>query len=104
MWRFLKLLVLLVIACIVVFVALANVQPVELSFDPTGMLLKDIRLKAPLFMVLFGFVILGVIIGGIGSWFAHTPLRRKKTYYKREMEKAKSELERVRSSNMPMAK
>jgi uncharacterized integral membrane protein len=75
--RFLKLLFLLPIIAVGVAVALANRQLVTVYFDPFVHGQKSgLEITAPFFLVFFGSVMLGVIIGGFATWFEQGKYRR----------------------------
>ena len=60
----LKWIFLLPVAIISVMLAIANRQPVELAFDPFGA--PDLRISAPLFIIVFASIMIGVVLGGGG--------------------------------------
>ena len=65
MIRFLKALVLLPIAILIVLLAVANRQTVSLSLDPFSQAAPEFATRLPLFAVIFAAVMVGVVIGGI---------------------------------------
>ena len=67
MIRFLKSLVLLPIAALVILLAVANRAPVQLSFDPFNADAPVFSVSLPLYAILFGAVALGIVVGGIGK-------------------------------------
>ena len=62
----LKWALLLPVAILAVMLAIANRTPVELAFDPFGA--SDLSIRAPLFIVAFASMMIGVVIGGVGVW------------------------------------
>src|SRR5213080_1411512 len=96
MAQFLKGLILLPIAIIVVLLAVANRGPVTLSFDPFS---REPLFTAtlPLFAVIFLAVMLGVLIGGAAAWMAQAKHRRQKRRYRREARHLRAETERARA-------
>ena len=78
MIRFLKALVLLPIAIIVILLAVANRGPVLLSLDPFSQEIPEIAFKVPLYAVIFASVMVGVVIGGIAAWLAQRPNRQER--------------------------
>jgi len=62
----LKWILLLPVAIVSVMLAIANRHPVELAFDPFGA--PDLRISAPLFIIVFAALMIGVVIGGVGVW------------------------------------
>jgi uncharacterized integral membrane protein len=84
-------------AALIVF-ALANLQPVNVNFNPlaTVDVLSATTFRVPLFIVIFGVLLVGVVLGGIATWFAQGPHRRDERHYKRETERLHRELEVAR--------
>lgn len=99
MIRFLKALVLLPIAILVVLLAVANRGPVTLSLDPFSQEAPEFAAQVPLFLVIFGAVAVGVLIGGIATWLAQGKHRRARRQYKREVSRLRDEAERLRSQS-----
>jgi uncharacterized integral membrane protein len=96
MARFLKALILLPVAIVVVLLAVANRGPVTISFDPTRTT-SDFSFTLPLFAVLFAAVVVGVVIGGIGSWLGQRKHRNARRRHRREAERLRAEAERLRA-------
>lgn len=99
MIRFLKALILLPIAIVVVLLAVANRAPVTLSLDPFSQEAPEFAAQVPLFAVIFAAVAVGVVIGGIASWLAQGKNRRARRRYRREASQLRYETERLRSQN-----
>ena len=96
MIRLLKALVLVPLAVIVVLLAVANRQPVVLSFDPFSRAAPEFSATLPLFAVIFIAVALGILIGGISAWLVQGKHRRAERGFKRELAHLRSETERLR--------
>ncbi len=96
MASFIKGIILLPIAIIVVLLAVANRHPVLLSFDPFSAEVPEISVTLPLFAIVFAAVMLGVVIGGIGAWFAQADNRRARRQAAREVSRLRVEVERAR--------
>jgi uncharacterized integral membrane protein len=96
MRQFLKGLILLPIAIVIVLLAVANRAPVRLSFDPFTRPEPMFSATLPLFAVIFGAVMLGVVIGGVASWLAQSKHRRLERRYRREARRLREERERLR--------
>jgi uncharacterized integral membrane protein len=94
--RFLKALVLLPIAIVVVLLAVANRAPVTLSFDPFSKGPPQFSATLPLFALVFLSVMLGVLIGGVAAWLAQSKHRRLERRYRREARRLRDERERLR--------
>jgi uncharacterized integral membrane protein len=89
--------VVLVPLCLVMIVfALANTQPVQLYFNPLGPRVPTDTPGVPLFLVLFAVLLIGVLMGGIATWFAQAPHRRDERVYKRETERLNREVNAMR--------
>jgi uncharacterized integral membrane protein len=81
---------------LIVGFAVANRQLVRISFDPFDQSHPAASITLPLFIMLFVFVILGVIVGGIASWFRQRPWRRAARRLDAEVRALHDELEAVR--------
>ena len=101
MIRFVKALLLLPVAVLVVLLAVANRAPVQLSLDPFSQEAPEFATQAPLFAVIFASVMLGVVIGGIATWLAQGKHRRARRQYRREAQHLKLETERMRAQAPP---
>ena len=99
MIRFLKALILLPIAIVVVLLAVANRVPVTLSLDPFSKDAPEFAVQLPLFAVIFAAVMVGIIIGGTASWLAQGRTRKARRRYRREADQLRHETERLRSQN-----
>jgi uncharacterized integral membrane protein len=96
MARFLKALILLPVAIVVVLLAVANRAPVTISFDPTRTT-SDLSVTLPLFVLVFLAVAIGVVIGGIGSWLGQHKHRNARRRHRREAERLRAEAQRLRA-------
>ena len=99
MIAFLKALILLPIAILVVLLAVANRAPVTLSLDPFSREAPEISFTLPLFAIIFGAVMLGVVIGGVMSWMVQGKHRRAERRYKREARRLRAETARRPTSS-----
>ncbi|KLK94174.1 GMP synthase [Microvirga vignae] len=99
MIRFLKALILLPIAILVILLAVANRAPVTLSLDPFSKEAPEFATQLPLFAVIFAAVMVGVVIGGTASWLAQGKARKARRRYRREADQLRHETERLRSQN-----
>ncbi len=90
-------LILVPLSVLLVAFALANRQMVTLNFNPflveaaapagTGM---------PMFLVLYAVLLIGVLLGGIATWFAQSRHRRRERHWRREAGQLNQELETLR--------
>jgi uncharacterized integral membrane protein len=95
--RFLKALILLPVAILVVLLAVANRHQVTLSLDPFSQEAPEFSTQLPLFAVIFAAVMLGVVIGGVAAWLAQGKNRRSRRRLRREANTLRYETERLRS-------
>ncbi len=96
MLGFLKALILLPVAIVVVLLAVANRAPVALSFDPFSKGQPELSVTVPLFALILAAVALGVVLGGIGAWLAAGRQRRDRRMSARELNRLKAEADRLR--------
>jgi uncharacterized integral membrane protein len=99
--RFLKALILLPVAILVVLLAVANRAPVTLSLDPFSQDAPEFAAQLPLFAVIFAAVMLGVVIGGVASWLAQGKNRKSRRRLMRETRQLRYETERLKSQGAP---
>ncbi len=74
--RFLKTIVIIPAAAALVALALANRQPVTVSFDPFDSSDPDLMITVPFYLVGFTVLIAGVVLGGIATWLRQGKPRR----------------------------
>lgn len=82
MMRLIKYLILIPLGIIVVVLSIANRGAVTVSLNPfpdaaAGTDLAILSYSVPLYLLLFGFLLLGVFLGGFGSWLSQGKWRRK---------------------------
>ena len=87
--------VLVPLCAVLIVFALANRQPVVVLFNPFATSTEPAApgFGVPLFLVIFGVLLLGVLLGGIATWFAQAPRRRDERSFRRENERLHRELE-----------
>lgn len=96
MKSFLKWLFLLPISLGIVMLAIANRHVVTVLLDPFGQSNPDLEITAPLFLVIFGAAIVGVIFGGIATWFGQSKHRSAARRAKAELSQARMDAEMLR--------
>ncbi|HRJ69447.1 MAG TPA: LapA family protein [Beijerinckiaceae bacterium] len=96
MRAFLKLVILVPLAVLVVLLAMANRTPVTLSVDPFVAGLPLLQITVPLYVAILGAVMAGIVIGGIASWFGQGKHRKAARFNRRECEKLKAEADRLK--------
>lgn len=99
MVRFLKALIFIPIALVVVFLSIANRASVTVSLDPFTRAAPEFYFTAPLFLIMFGAVACGVVIGGVGAWLAQRGKRRELRQTRREVSALKAEADKLRREN-----
>lgn len=95
---FLKALILLPVAVIVILLAVANRSPVLLSLDPFSKGAPEIAFSVPLYAVIFAAAAVGVIIGGFGAWLSAGSTRRSARMSHREAKRLRQEADRLRAA------
>ena len=96
--------VVLVPLCLVLIVfALANRQLTVVNFNPfvPSAALTAPGVGMPLFLVIFGVLLVGVVLGGVATWFAQGWVRREKRQWQREADRLGRELDTIRRSPPP---
>jgi uncharacterized integral membrane protein len=97
MRQFLKALILLPVAIVVVLFAVANRGPVTLSFDPFSGGAPEFSATIPLYAALFAALALGVLVGGMAAWLTQAKHRRARRAHQREAQRLRTEAERLRA-------
>ena len=92
MGKILKTLVIVPLALALLAFAVANRQLVMLSFDPFASSDPALALTLPLFIVIIVAAILGVIAGGIATWFGQRRWRRAARRLEAEVREARQKL------------
>lgn len=92
------LIAIVVIPLVVILVgfAVANRQTVTLSFDPFSSTQPAYSTTLPLFVLIFLIAILGVIVGGIATWFGQYKWRRTARRLDAEVRQLHEEMDAVR--------
>ncbi|TAK46949.1 MAG: LapA family protein [Xanthobacteraceae bacterium] len=80
------------LALIFVVFAVANRHFVTVSFDPFGAADPALSLSLPLFMVLILVAILGIVAGGLVSWFRQRHWRRAARRFEAEAQELRARL------------
>ena len=77
--RFLKAILMIPAFAVLVALAIANHQPVTVSFNPFDSSDPDLAVTVPLYLVGFAVLIAGVVVGGIAAWLKQGKRRRIST-------------------------
>lgn len=99
MIRYLRYAFLAALAVILVTIAVANRTPVELRLlsDELGSIVGvNSTITLPLYAVIFGGILAGLIIGFIWEWFREHKIRAEASANRREKERLEREVNRLR--------
>jgi uncharacterized integral membrane protein len=97
MRKFLTGLIVIPLGVIFVVFAVANRRLVTVSFDPFNSSDPSAGVTMPLFAVIIAVAILGVITGGIATWFRQRHWRRAARQHEADARQARMELADLRS-------
>jgi uncharacterized integral membrane protein len=99
MIRFIRLVVLAVVAIVLLLFAFANRQAVTVSFDPFSSADNAAyAMTAPLFAVVIASAMLGVIAGAAATWMSQGRHRRAARRRRAEAEKWRAEAEVLKAA------
>lgn len=99
--RYIRYAVLAVLAIALVLIALANRDPVTLHLLPDGVaaLVPGVpTYRLPLFLVLFGGVAAGLVLGFVWEWIREAGERAQAARQAREMARMRAELRRLKGA------
>jgi hypothetical protein len=89
-------LILVPLAIVFVALAVANRQPVLVSFDPFDQLNPAFARAVPLYALMLILVIAGVVVGGIAAWVRQAKWRRAARLADAQARELRAEVERLR--------
>jgi len=91
-------LVLVPLCIVLIAFALANRQFVIVNFNPFVPVeqLATPGYGVPLFIVLYVVLLIGVLLGGVATWFAQGQHRQRERHWRREANALSTELEALR--------
>ncbi|SMQ85846.1 Protein of unknown function [Devosia lucknowensis] len=94
-------LVLVPLCALLIAFALANRQLVSINVNPFVQPVEGdtAGYGIPLFVVLYVVLLVGVLLGGVASWFAQGAHRRSERHWRREAQVLSHELESQRRSS-----
>jgi uncharacterized integral membrane protein len=84
------------LAIVLVAFAVANRASVTVSLDPFDAERPAGSVTLPLFLLIIGLLVLGVLIGGLASWLRHGKSRRMARQFEREANALRAELAALR--------
>ncbi|MFK0683774.1 LapA family protein [Ochrobactrum sp. BD67] len=82
--RIIAIFVLVPLAVVLIALSVANRASVQFTVDPFNPGNPALSYNAPLFLWLFGALLLGVVIGSLVTWLTQGKHRRKERMYKQE--------------------
>ena len=89
--RLLTLVVLLPLAILLVIFCVVNRAPIIVSMDALGTS-PQFAFQAPLFVVVLASLILGVVLGGVATWFTQSRYRARASRRAREVDSLRHEV------------
>lgn len=94
---------LLPLSVLLIVFALANRQLVVVNFNPLAPVesLDAPGFGIPLFFVIYAVLLVGVLLGGVATWFAQGHHRIEKRKFRRESERLRFDLDQARRSHTP---
>ncbi len=98
MRKFLTYLIIIPLFVILVAFAVANRHFVTVSFDPFNSTDPALSSEVPLFALIIAVAALGVIVGGIASWWGQRHWRRAARRHEADARAARAELADYRAS------
>ena len=108
--RAIWLLVVLPIGVLLIGFAVANRHPVQVILDPLSPESPMLAVDVPLFLLLLGSVITGLVLGGAATWFGQGRWRRtarrrsdEAAYLRREADRLTRQLETARQPQLPQS-
>ena len=89
-------LILVPLAVIVIALAVANRQPVVVSFDPFDQLHPAMARALPLYQLMLLLLIAGVVVGGVAAWVRQGKWRRAARLADAHARDLRAEVDRLR--------
>ncbi len=99
MMRYLRYAFLAVLGIVLISVSLANLEPVELKLAPDALaelLAFNFSISLPLFVVVLGSVVVGLIIGFMWEWLREHKHRRDASAKTGEVRKLEREVKKLK--------
>ncbi len=98
MRKFLNAIILIPIGVIFVIFAVANRHMVTVSFDPFNSSDPALGISMPLFAIIIAVAILGVVAGGLATWFGQRRWRRAARQHEADARDLRTQLADLRAS------
>lgn len=90
MRKFISALILIPFAVVLTVFAVANRQLVTLSFDPFNSAEPALSVRMPLFVLMIVVAVLGVVAGGLATWFRQRHWRKSARHSAAELAKLRT--------------
>ncbi len=94
--KIVTVLILVTLAIVVIALAVANRQPVLVSFDPFDQIHPAMARALPLYQLMLLLLIGGVVIGGVAAWVRQGKWRRAARLADAQTRELRAEVERLR--------
>ncbi|TCT10686.1 uncharacterized protein DUF1049 [Tepidamorphus gemmatus] len=75
--RLVQILITLPLAVLIIAFSVANRAPVRVSLDPFGSGDTALSVSVPLFLLVLGCLLVGVLVGGTAAWLSQGKWRRR---------------------------
>jgi uncharacterized integral membrane protein len=98
MRKFFTALIVIPLGLVFIVFAVANRHLVTVSFDPFNSRDPSVAFTMPLFVVIIGVAILGVVAGGAATWLRQRHWRRAARQHEAEARQAQAQLADLRAS------
>jgi uncharacterized integral membrane protein len=102
MRKFFTALIVIPLALIFIVFAVANRHFVTVSFDPFNTTDPAISVSLPLFALIIAVAILGVVAGGLATWFGQRRWRRAARQHEADARTARAQLAELRNQAASM--
>jgi hypothetical protein len=89
-------LILIPLAVVVIALAVANRQPVLVSFDPFDQLHPAMARALPLYQLMLLLLVVGVVVGGVAAWTRQGKWRRAARLADAQARELRAEVDRLR--------
>ncbi len=96
MKAFLRAVLLVPLAAVLIGFALANRGAVTVQLDPIGLFNIPLVYEVPLFLPIFLAIMLGVVVGGTAVWISEGRHRRAARMHRRDLEQQRRENDELR--------
>jgi uncharacterized integral membrane protein len=100
MRKFFSTVTVLVLGVIFVIFAVANRHLVTVSFDPFNSTDPSVAVRLPLFIVMIAVAMLGVLAGGMMTWFRQGRWRRSARLHEAEARQMRAQLADLHAASM----